>query len=66
MKNPCYDRENNKDCENRQAGCSLICALWHDYERRRNEEYEKRKKLADENAAVKEHQVRLAQKLKKR
>lgn len=66
LKNPCYDAKNHKDCENRGAGCSLICALWHAYERQRNEEYEKRKKLAEEDAAVIEHKIRLANRIKKR
>lgn len=57
LKNPCYDAETHTDCKDRCTGCSIICALWHDYEERRREEYQRRKKLAQERSDIVEHKI---------
>lgn len=46
MKNPCYDPKTKTDCKDRCTGCSTICALWHQYEKERNELYKERAKNA--------------------
>lgn len=51
LHSPCYNKETKTDCQERCVGCSTICTLWHEYEARRQKEYEKRAQLSQEASA---------------
>ena len=64
-KSPCYDPVTDQDCINRCTGCSAICALWHEYERNRNEKYKERYKKKHADRVYIEHHKDLNKRTKK-
>lgn len=66
LKNPCYDAKTHTDCKDRCTGCSVLCALWHEYTERREVEYQQRKKEAQERSDIVEHAKRVHSRVVKR
>ena len=49
---PCYDEVTKTDCPRRHSGCAINCEEWHDYAKRRDEEYRRRLAESGANSAI--------------
>ena len=49
LKPPCYNAATKTDCPERTLNCKSYCQDWKDYEKARDEEYEKRIAVGNTN-----------------